>query len=182
MSQRLRTREWSGVDYYAELGITANASRAAVDEAYRRRAKELHPDTNPDPTAEDRFKRLTVAYEVLRDPVTREAYDDFRYRVDAGLLYATEANRARTGRTVAATGGRAGSSSPAPAAAADAGLRVGLGWALIVAGLAAVLWALAGPVAVAHRRRHRARRADHPRRHGGQAAGLRRGGDQVPGS
>ena len=91
MNQRLRTREWSGVDYYAELGITADASRAAVDEAYRRQAKALHPDRNPDATAEDRFKRLTAAYEVLRDPVTRQAYDDFRFRVDAGLLYAEPA-------------------------------------------------------------------------------------------
>jgi len=145
VNQRLRTREWSGVDYYAELGITSNASRASVDEAYRRRAKALHPDTNPEATAEDRFKRLSVAYEVLRDPVTREAYDDFRYRVDAGLLYATEANRARTGAPLRPPGvapaRRRRQRRPLPA-----GIRVGLGWALVVAGLAAVLWTFVGPL------------------------------------
>ena len=87
MNQRLRTREWMGVDYYGELGVAQDASRVAIDEAYRRQAKALHPDRNPDASAEDRFKRLTAAYEVLRDPASRQAYDDFRYRVDAGLLY-----------------------------------------------------------------------------------------------
>jgi hypothetical protein len=147
VNQRLRTREWSGVDYYAELGLTSDASRAAVDEAYRRRAKALHPDTNPDPTAEDRFKRLSVAYKVLRDPATRGAYDEFRFRVDAGLLYAAEPNRVRTGAPVTPWGAtsrppvRRRQRRPLPA-----GVRVGLGWVLIVAGVAAVLWALVGPL------------------------------------
>lgn len=145
MNQRLRTREWSGVDYYAELGITSDASRAAVDEAYRRRAKALHPDTNPEATAEDRFKRLTAAYEVLRDPVSRQAYDDFRFRVDAGLLYVTEPARARTGAPLRPPGTvrppTRRQRRPLPT-----GIRVGLGWALIVTGVAAVLWALVGPL------------------------------------
>ncbi len=84
MTGRVRTREWSGVDYYAELGIAPGVSRAAVDEAFRRQAKALHPDRNPEATAEDRFKRLSAAYEVLRDPATRRAYDEFRFRVDDG--------------------------------------------------------------------------------------------------
>ena len=87
MAGHLRTRDWPGIDYYAELGITADASRPAIDEAYRRRAKALHPDRNPDAAAEERFKRLAAAYAVLRDPATRRAYDDFRHRVASGSLY-----------------------------------------------------------------------------------------------
>ncbi len=145
MNQRLRTREWSGVDYYAELGIAPNASRAAVDEAYRRRAKELHPDTNPDPTAEARFKRLTAAYEVLRDPASREAYDDFRFRVDYGLLYAAEPGRARP-EAPARPQNPVPPATRRPRRPLPNGVRDGLGWTLIVAGLAAVLWALTGPL------------------------------------
>src|SRR6478752_7280090 len=86
MAGRVRTRDWSGVDYYRVLGVAPGASRPAIDEAYRRQAKAWHPDRNPDAEAEERFKRVTAAYEVLRDPTTRAAYDDFRFRVDAGLL------------------------------------------------------------------------------------------------
>jgi len=145
VNSRLRTREWSGVDYYAELGVTTSASRAEVDEAYRRRAKALHPDTNPDPTAEDGFKRLSVAYDVLRDPVTRRAYDEFRYRVDAGMLYATETSRARTGAPLRPAG-VASYQRRTPRRPLPTGIRLSLGWALVVAGLASVVWALVGPL------------------------------------
>ncbi|MGZ6978675.1 MAG: J domain-containing protein [Acidimicrobiia bacterium] len=146
MSHRLRTREWSGVDYYAELGISSDASRPAVDEAYRRQAKLLHPDRNPDPTAEERFKRLTAAYEVLRDPVTRQAYDDFRFRVDAGLLYAAPAGSrpAPAAASWSAVRARAAASERKERRRLPNGARVGIGWGLIVAGIAAALWALLG--------------------------------------
>jgi hypothetical protein len=145
VSHRLRTREWSGVDYYAELGITSEATRAEIDEAYRRQAKALHPDRNPEATAEDRFKRLTAAYEVLRDPVTREAYDDFRFRVAAGLLYAAtppRAPRVPTSTPPVVTYRRPRKArKPLPT-----GVRLGIGYALIVLGVAAALWALVGPL------------------------------------
>lgn len=151
MNQRLRTREWMGVDYYAELGIAPEATRVAIDEAYRRQAKALHPDTNPEATAEEQFKRMTAAYEVLRDPVSREAYDDFRYRVDAGMLYASvpapprtaarQAHRAPTGAQVAYGTRRRTARRPLPPK-----VRLGIGWTLIVMGLACVLWALVGPL------------------------------------
>src|SRR5262245_47996618 len=83
----MRTREWAGVDYYRELGISPEASRPAVDEAYRRQAKTWHPDRNPDAEAEDRFKRLNAAYAALRDPASGQAYDDYRARVAEGRLY-----------------------------------------------------------------------------------------------
>jgi curved DNA-binding protein CbpA len=64
---------------YQLLGITPGASQEAVTRAYRRRARAVHPDTQPDdPTASARFKTLTGAYEVLSDPARRAAYDRAR--------------------------------------------------------------------------------------------------------
>lgn len=65
-------------DHYAVLGVGRDASPEDVKRAYRRRARELHPDANPgDDGAEERFKELTRAYEVLSDPARRQAYDRF---------------------------------------------------------------------------------------------------------
>ena len=140
MNGRLRTREWSGVDYYAELGLAPGASRAAVDEAYRRQAKALHPDRNPEATAEDRFKRLSAAYEVLRDPATRQAYDDFRFRVNAGLLYAGSSSAAAAQASYRGVQPRARK----PRRPLPNGVRIGIGYALIVVGFLVALFALVG--------------------------------------
>ena len=143
MNQRPRTREWAGVDYYAELGVARGATRASIDEAYRRQAKALHPDRNPEATAEDQFKRLTAAYEVLRDPVSREAYDDFRVRIDAGLLYASVPKQPAPGPSrPPVTYGR----PRKPRRPMPRNLRLGIGYALISMGVACVLWALVGPL------------------------------------
>jgi molecular chaperone DnaJ len=64
-------------DFYALLGVTREATEAEIKKAYRKLAMEYHPDRNPSPEAEGRFKEITEAYEVLRDPQKRSAYDRF---------------------------------------------------------------------------------------------------------
>jgi curved DNA-binding protein len=63
-------------DYYQILGIDRNASQEDVKRAYRKLARQFHPDVNPgDASAEDRFKDINEAYEVLSDPQKRNRYD-----------------------------------------------------------------------------------------------------------
>ncbi len=62
-------------DYYGQLGVANDASDDQLKKAYRRLARELHPDVNPDPHAQERFKAVTAAYEVLTDPQKRQVVD-----------------------------------------------------------------------------------------------------------
>jgi molecular chaperone DnaJ len=62
-------------DLYAILGVGRTATTEDVKKAYRRLARQLHPDVNPDPQTQERFKDVTRAYEVLADPQKREIYD-----------------------------------------------------------------------------------------------------------
>ena len=64
-------------DYYETLGIARDASQDDVKRAYRRLARKYHPDVSKEPDAEARFKEVGEAYEVLKDPEKRTAYDRF---------------------------------------------------------------------------------------------------------
>jgi len=62
-------------DLYELLGVARDADADAIKKAYRRLARQLHPDVNPDPETQERFKEVTRAYEVLSDPDRRRQYD-----------------------------------------------------------------------------------------------------------
>ena len=82
-------REWFEKDYYKVLGVVPTATDKEITRAYRKLAKEHHPDTNPG--SEERFKEISAAYDVLGDTEKRKEYDEVRTR---GLVGAASAHPA----------------------------------------------------------------------------------------
>jgi molecular chaperone DnaJ len=79
-------REWFEKDYYAVLGVPKNASASEIKKAYRKLAQQHHPDTKQgDADAEDRFKEISAAYDVLGDAEKRESYDRVREMTASGF-------------------------------------------------------------------------------------------------
>ncbi len=72
-------------DYYEVLGLAKGASKDEIKKAYRKQAKELHPDRNKAPNAEEQFKELQEAYEVLSDDQKREAYNQYGFAGTQGF-------------------------------------------------------------------------------------------------
>lgn len=66
-----------GKDYYQTLGLSRGASDEEIKRAYRRQALRYHPDKNKEPGAEEKFKEIAEAYDVLSDPRKREIFDRY---------------------------------------------------------------------------------------------------------
>ncbi|WIM67452.1 molecular chaperone DnaJ [Corynebacterium breve] len=80
-------REWADKDYYADLGVSSSASADEIKKAYRKLARANHPDSNPgDTKAEERFKKVAEAYDVLGDAKTRKEYDQLKSMIGKGGL------------------------------------------------------------------------------------------------
>jgi molecular chaperone DnaJ len=79
-------REWFEKDYYSVLGVPKNATASEIKKAYRKLAQQHHPDTKRgDADAEDRFKEISAAYDVLGDAEKRKAYDQVRDMTGSGF-------------------------------------------------------------------------------------------------
>lgn len=84
-------------DYYETLGVNKSADKEAIKKAYRKLAKKYHPDTNAgNPHAEEMFKDVTEAYNVLSDEKKRKLYDEFGF---AGLQVGLFRGGCKTGCT-----------------------------------------------------------------------------------
>lgn len=85
-------QEWLNKDFYAILGVSKDASAEEIKKAYRKKARELHPDRNPgDSTAEEKLKQVSEAYSVLNNPEHKQQYDAIRAMGAGGARFAAGA-------------------------------------------------------------------------------------------
>ena len=78
-------REWFERDYYKVLGVSDTATAKEIGRAYRKLAKQYHPDANPG--SEEKFKEVSAAYDVLGDEAKRKEYDEVRRLGPAGNIF-----------------------------------------------------------------------------------------------
>ena len=76
-------REWLEKDYYKALGVAKTASDKEIARAYRKLAKQFHPDANPG--SEERFKEISAAYDIVGDQAKRKEYDEVRALSEQGF-------------------------------------------------------------------------------------------------
>ena len=128
-------------DYYELLGVGRDASHAEIKSAFRRLARELHPDVSEEPDAERRFRAVAQAYEVLSDPERRQTYDRFGHAglrgggfspTDADFGSLSDVFAAFFGETLFGQGRNAG---PRPARGPDVGTQVEIDLADAVRGI-----------------------------------------------
>lgn len=85
-------QEWFSKDFYAVLGVDKDADEATIKKAYRKLARKWHPDQNPgDKKAEEQFKAIGEAYQVLSDPEQRRRYDAIRQMASGGARFSAGA-------------------------------------------------------------------------------------------
>ncbi len=83
----MSAKDYYEKDFYKELGVTKSASSADIKKAYRKLARDLHPDKNPgNKVAEDKFKAISEAYDVLSDDAKRKEYDEARDLMSSGAF------------------------------------------------------------------------------------------------
>ncbi len=126
----MSTKDYLEKDYYKALGVAKRASQAEIKKAYRKLARELHPDTNPgDAKAEARFKEVSEAYDVLSDAGNRKEYDEARSLFGGGVPASAAAGSAASAAAAVRhrrhRGGPPSTSATSSPAAGGAGGRVG---------------------------------------------------------